>query len=64
MILPMEDVVQDDWLACVLFGKHCAGILCLFVVESQSALVSKVEGLALVHPPGGLRNSSFLDRNT
>jgi hypothetical protein len=53
MNLPIEDVAQDDSLACVLFGKHCADILCLFVVESKSALVSKVEGSTLVHRPRG-----------
>jgi hypothetical protein len=53
MILPMEAIAQNDSLACVLFGKHCAGILCLFVVESKSALVSKVEGWTLVRRPWG-----------
>jgi hypothetical protein len=53
MALPIEDAAQNGSLVCVLFGKHCAGILCLFVVEAKSALVSKVQGSTLVDRPQG-----------
>jgi hypothetical protein len=56
MIFSTENGAQDDSLSSVVLGHYCAGILRFFVVESQSALVSKVEGSTFVHrPPGAQR---------